>query len=157
MPRLVFLNVVALFVLLIAPQVSNAADSYGPLKGKVFGTGQQFVVVFLHGDISKGGGATYHEAIMRVVAARAKHSSAIALLRPGYNDAQGLVSPGTNHNRRDQYTTENNDLVAQTLISIRALYPGARLIVVGHSGGAAQLDAVIGRYPNIVDTAILLA
>lgn len=146
-----------ILVLLSFSTTSIAAGNFGPLKGQTFGSGTKSIVVFLHGDISKGGPANYHEAIMRVFAARSKDSLAIALLRPGYDNGQGLLSPGTNHKRRDQYTKENNDLLAQTLDSLRKLHPDAKLIVAGHSGGAAQLGAVIGRYPGIVDTAILIA
>lgn len=157
MLRLSFLKLITFLILLIFSNTSNALDSFGPLKGQTFGTGKNFVLVFLHGDISAGGPAKYHEPIMKVVAARAKESSTISLLRPGYSNGQGLTSPGTNHKRRDQYTKKNNDLVAQTLQSIRNIYPNAKLVVAGHSGGAAQLGAVIGRYPGIVDTAILIA
>lgn len=156
--RQVLLSQAYLLLLLFGlSSTSIAADIFGPLKGQTFGSGTKSVVVFLHGDVSGGGPAKYHEAVMRVFAARSKDSLAIALLRPGYENGQGLVSPGTNHKRRDQYTKKNNDLVAQTLQSLRDAHPDAKLVVVGHSGGAAQLGAVIGRYPGIVDTAILMS
>ena len=157
MQKSFFLKLCVFITLMGWSPASLASDEFGPLKGQAFGTGQQKIVVFLHGDISSGGPAAYHEALMRVVAARSKDTTAIALLRPGYDNGQGLLSPGTNHERRDQYTAENNDLVAQTLQSIRALYPDAKLIAAGHSGGAAQLGAIIGRYREIVDTAFLIA
>lgn len=157
MAKLIVMKMLAFILVAGFTLASNAEDEFGPLKGQVYGNGQKFVVVFLHGDESSGGPANDHEALMRTIAARAKESTAIALLRPGYDNGQGLLSPGANHNRRDQYTKENNDLVAQTLKSIRSQYPDAKLIVAGHSGGAAQLGAVIGRYPGIVDTAILIS
>ena len=165
MPKLMFQKIIKsvllktlMFILLVASQHGAiATDDFGPLKGQVFGTGQKYVVVFLHGDVSGGGPAKYHESLMRLVAARAKNSTTIALIRPGYDNGQGLKSPGTNHKRRDQYTKKNNDLVAQTLQSIRAVYPDSKLVAIGHSGGGAQLGAVIGRYPGIVDTAFLLS
>ncbi|NNJ69375.1 MAG: alpha/beta fold hydrolase [Boseongicola sp.] len=130
------------------------ADTFGPLRGTTYGSGGSSVVVFLHGDVSRGGPATYHNAVMREMAQ--KGVTAIALLRPGYSD--GIqTSSGTNHERRDQYTEENNDLVAGALTSIRERHPGKRLVVAGHSGGAAQLGAIVGRYPGLVDSAILIA
>lgn len=156
--RYIFLVQAYLMAMLLGLSgASIAADSFGPLKGQTFGSGTKSVVVFLHGDISGGGPANYHETIMRVFSARSKDSLAVALLRPGYDNGQGLKSPGTNHKRRDQYTKKNNDLVAQTLQSLRQAHPDAKLIVVGHSGGAAQLGGIIGRYPDIVDTAILMS
>jgi len=114
-------------------------------------------VVFLHGDVSRGGPANYHYKIANQIAAQNGSATVIALLRPGYYDGKGKTSPGNNYNRKDQYTPQNNKLVAQTLISIKKAYPNRRLIVIGHSGGAAQLGSVIGQYPGIVNTAVLLS
>lgn len=144
-------------MLFLVLNVSAAAAEFGPLKGRTFGEGTSYVVVFLHGDVSRGGPAKYHEALMEKIARGSKDATTIALLRPGYENGAGLKSPGTNHKRRDQYTKKNNDLVAKTLKSLRKSYPEAKLVVAGHSGGSAQLGAVIGRYPGIVDTAILIA
>ena len=150
---------ICLLFLSNAALTANAQQDLAPLKGKSYGKGQKFTIVFLHGDVSGAGEkpANYYARFMSYIAARAPESTAIDMLRPGYANGSGLVSPGTNHKRRDQYTATNNDLVAETLKSLRVSNPDAKLIVVGHSGGAAQLGAVIGRYPGIVDTAILLA
>jgi len=142
--------------LLLLSAALNAQD-FGPLKGAVFGSGDRAIVVFLHGDVSGGGPANYHYGLGQILSALDETITAVALLRPGYEDGNGLKSPGTNYKRRDQYTRTNNDLLAKTLISIKAAYPDRELIVAGHSGGAAQLGVVIARYPNIVDTAILVS
>ena len=134
-----------------------SAQDYGPLVGTSFGKGSETVVVFLHGDVSRGGPATYHQSVMRSLSDKAPGVTAIALFRPGYGDGFVKQSPGDNHDRWDQYTKVNNDLVAETLQSLRTAYPDARLVVAGHSGGAAQLGAVIGRYPGLVDTAVLIS
>lgn len=133
------------------------AQDFGPLAGVAFGKGTKSVVVFLHGDVSRGGPAKYHFRYMSQIAAREPDATAVALLRPGYDDGQGRLSPGTNHERRDQYTQANADLIAETLQSIRSGWPNAKLIALGHSGGAAQLGVVIGQNPGLVDTAILLS
>lgn len=143
------------FVLLVTNAVS--AQDFGPLHGQSFGTGSKTVVVILHGDISRGGPANYHYQIANNIAFQNSNVTAIALLRPGYPDGKGRTSPGTNHGRRDQYTASNNKLVAQTLASIKNKHRGKKLIVIGHSGGAAQLGSVIGQNPGLVDTAVLLS
>ncbi|MEJ6479511.1 MAG: pimeloyl-ACP methyl ester carboxylesterase [Paracoccaceae bacterium] len=132
------------------------AENFGPLVGKSYGWGDDAVLVFLHGDVSRGGPATYHEQVMSAMAPPNGGITAIALLRPGYNNGWN-TSPGNNFERWDQYTSDNNDLVAQALQFIRDANPDRPLVVTGHSGGAAQLAAVIGRYPGIVDTAILVS
>ncbi|MEL7025609.1 MAG: prolyl oligopeptidase family serine peptidase [Pseudomonadota bacterium] len=152
------IRLAALLTTLVFFVVSSAnAQDFGPLKGVAFGTGKKAVVVYLHGDVSRGGPAKYHFRFMSQVAAREAGATAIGLLRPGYDDGLGRVSPGNNHNRRDQYTQANADLIAETLGSIRSGWPDAKLIVLGHSGGAAQLGVVIAQNPGLVDTAILLS
>ncbi len=141
---------------LLAFVPARAAD-FGPLLGNTYGSGTEAVVVVLHGDMSSGGAPTYHFAIARALSDAAPRATAIALFRPGYGDGFTRRSPGDNHDRWDQYTRANNDLVAETLESIRAAWPGAKVIVAGHSGGAAQTAAVIGRYPGLVDTAVLVS
>jgi len=92
----------------------------------------------------------------RTVSERYPQAKVISLLRPGYSDGS-LTSPGNNHGRRDQYTADNNRLVAETIANLKEANPGAKTIVLGHSGGAAQLGAVIGQRPGLVDGAILLS
>ncbi len=143
--------------LVVATMLGTAAraDDIGPLAGKRFGTGGKVTVVLLHGDVSRGGPADYLYPVAEGIAQRHPGASVFALLRPGYEDAAGLVSPGSNNGRRDHYTEENNDLVAAALQAVKV--PGVPLIALGHSGGAAQLGVVIARYPGLVDTAILVA
>lgn len=131
------------------------ADEIGPLAGKRFGAGTKVTVVLLHGDVSRGGPADYLYPVAEGIAQRHPGASVYAVLRPGYEDSVGLVSPGSNNGRRDHYTEENNDLVAAALQAVKA--PGVPLVVLGHSGGAAQLGVVIARHPGLVDTAILAA
>ncbi len=143
----------AVFIACVVGAGADAAD-FGPLKGTKYGSGGTSVVVFLHGDVSRGGPATYHKDLMRRLGDDGL--TGIALLRPGYSD--GIqASSGSNHKRRDQYTKTNNDLVAKALSAIKSSHSGKRLVVAGHSGGAAQLGAIIGRYPGLVDSAILVA
>ena len=44
------------------------AQSPGPLNGQMFGSGNKALVVVLHGDLSKGGPATYHYDIAKRIA-----------------------------------------------------------------------------------------
>ena len=134
------------------------AQTYGKLQGVQFGKGSKATVVVLHGDVSGGGGgkpANYHYKLAKAIAGQNGNATVIALLRPGYHDGQGRKSPG--RREFDQYTKSNNNAVATALKAIKAKRPNAELIVVGHSGGAAQTGAVVGRFPGLIDTAILMA
>ena len=134
------------------PEAASTPDYPGltPLTGKVFQGSDAALVVFLHGDGSPGKMQDYARQV-----AEEHGVTAVALLRPGYGDGEGRRSPGSNNRRRDHYTDENNRLVADTIANLAAALGAPRVIVVGHSGGAAQLGAVIGQRPDLVDVAIL--
>lgn len=138
------------------PATEVPANGLAPLSGQVFGDGSEATIVLLHGDVSRGGPADYMHAFARQVSARYPQATVVSLLRPGYSDGS-ITSTGSNHNRRDQYTAENNRLVAETLSNLKAANGAGRMIVLGHSGGAAQLGAVIGQRPGLVDGAVLVS
>jgi dienelactone hydrolase len=144
-----------IFVLLSVS--ATFADPFGKLQGVTYGSGNKAVVVVLHGDVSKGGPADYHYAFAKSVAQRNKGVTAIALLRPGYSDRSGQKSGGSNNGRRDHYSKKNNDLVANALKTIKAQYKTKNLVVVGHSGGAAQTGSILGRFPGLVNKAVLVS
>ena len=136
--------------------VEVPANGLAPLTGASFGNGSETLIVLMHGDVSGGGPAKYMHPFALQVSQRYPQSKVVSLLRPGYSDGS-LTSPGNNYNRRDQYTAENNRLVAETIANLKAANPDAKTIVMGHSGGAAQLGAVIGQRAGLVDGAILLS
>ncbi|MEO1551846.1 MAG: alpha/beta fold hydrolase [Pseudomonadota bacterium] len=145
-------------MVLVASATLVHAQTFGKLQGAVWGSGGKATVVVLHGDVSGGDGkqpANYHYRLAADIAAQNGSATVVALLRPGYHDGQGRKSPG--RREFDQYTRGNNNAVAQALQAIKKARPGAELIVVGHSGGAAQLGAIIGRFPGVVDAAVLMA
>lgn len=132
------------------------ADGPGPLEGRFFGNANGSVlVVTLHGDLSNGSSAQYQYDIAQRIAQGNQNVVAFGIIRPGYSDGAGLRSPGSNNNRRDHYTSRNNALVATTIQNLKRQTGATRVVAVGHSGGAAQLGAVIGAYPGLVDSAIL--
>ncbi|MGJ8618369.1 MAG: alpha/beta hydrolase family protein [Sulfitobacter sp.] len=155
--------VCALGILMMATQAD--AQSPGPLTGKVFGSGNAALVVVLHGDVSKSGGksnskpgaADYHYALAKRIAAQNKNVTVLAMLRPGYHDSEGRQSIGSTNGRRDHYTKQNNKLVAQTIQNMANATGAAKVVAVGHSGGAAQIGVIIGAYPNVIDSAILVS
>ena len=146
---------VAFFTLALSSLAS--AQIPGPLAGTMFGSGQRALVVVLHGDLSNGRDATYHRSFAEDIARRNSGVVAVALVRPGYSGGRGLQSAGSNNNRRDHYTRRNNDLVAESIRALQRATGARRVIVVGHSGGAAQVGAIIGRFPQLVDSAVLVS
>ncbi|MDQ8001121.1 MAG: prolyl oligopeptidase family serine peptidase [Pseudomonadota bacterium] len=117
------------------------------------------LVVWLHGDHSGGGPATSHLRPARDVAQRfaAQGVVAVALWRPGYADAQGNASGGDLHERSDHYTAANMAVVAGAIQRLREHWKPQRVLLVGHSGGAATVAINLGMQPGIADAALLLA
>jgi dienelactone hydrolase len=57
----------------------------------------------------------------------------------------------------DNYTAQNVDAVANALRALKAKYSARRLVVVGFSGGAATAGVILGRHPELIDNAVLIA
>ena len=148
-----FLSALILACAAFAAQAAEPA----PLKGPVYGSGADALVVVLHGDMSKGGAATYHYPFAERIARDHPGVTAVALLRPGYYDDDGRTSPGSANDRKDHYTAENNALVAETIANLKAATGAAKTIVVGHSGGAAQTGVLMGKQPGLIDVAVLVS
>lgn len=125
------------------------------LKGKTAVDSGGALIVVLHGDGSRGGPTDYHYRIAREAAADHADATAVAILRPGYEDSKGKKSDGRDNGRRDHYTPENIDSVAAVIKSLRDHYRPTRVLLIGHSGGSAFTGVILGRHPGLVDGAVL--
>ena len=120
--------------------------------------GSTNLIVFLHGDVSRGGGADYHTGYAKELADRGGAGTiSVAMVRPGYPSGDGRWSEGDLHGRRDHYTEANNATVADGVARLKEHYGATRVVLVGHSGGAAMSGVVMGRYPGVADAAFLIS
>ncbi|MGE0659185.1 MAG: alpha/beta hydrolase family protein [Reyranellaceae bacterium] len=119
----------------------------------------QALVVVLHGDVSGGGPANYHFAWAQqlVDVPELARAVAIAVVRPGYEDGAGARSGGSHNNRSDHYTASNIDEVAGVVAKLKQLHQPQRVVLLGHSGGAAMAAVKAGRHPGLVDGVVLVA
>jgi len=119
------------------------------------------MVVWLHGDLSSGGPASYHFAIAQQAAERFSDAKvlSVALVRPGYPDGSGESSSVSllNSGRSDHYTKDNLAEVGAAIERLRARFKPKRVFVVGHSGGAATTAVLLGMKPGLIDGAILVS
>lgn len=123
------------------------AESPGAVKTLVF---------VLHGD-APFVKPSYHYAFA-ADAAKLTGVRAIGILRPGYEDKDGNVSPGVRGiTTGDNYTPDRVDAIARAIATIEKRYPGARHIVVGHSGGAAIAADLAALHPELVDGVLLVS
>ncbi len=119
------------------------------------------MVVWLHGDVSSGGPASYHFAIAEraTQALPTNRVLSVALVRPGYEDGSGNASTVAfmQSGRSDHYTRENVFEVGAAIERLRERYKPRIVIVVGHSGGAATTAVLLGLKPALIDGAVLVA
>lgn len=127
--------------------VVPVSDSPGP---------RRVVVAMLHGD---GRGSMETRQVDRWTGIGQSLSGAgrvvVFLVRPGYRSPAGDSSGWANPND-DDYTPKNVDRVAQALRNLRTTYQADKVVLVGHSGGAATSALVLGRHPDAADGAVLL-
>ncbi|HEX5110938.1 MAG TPA: alpha/beta hydrolase [Vicinamibacterales bacterium] len=80
------------------------------------------------------------------------------LLRPGYTDPSGDQSSGdAGRAAGDNYTPAVVDAVATATRQLAGKYRARSVVMVGHSGGGAIVANILGRYPDLVDGALLVA
>jgi poly(3-hydroxybutyrate) depolymerase len=113
------------------------------------------VLVFLHGDSSRGG--LFDRHFKHFTPFADQNTVFVGMLRPGYADSKKNASTGDAMGGGDSYTAHNVDAVANGLRHLKAKYKARHLVVVGYSGGAATAGVILGRYPDLIDSAVLIA
>ena len=117
-------------------------------------TKEPILRVYLHGDVSRGGAADY---LSKGASRRSEGIVSVVMLRPGYYGKDGRKSTGRNYNRRDSYTKENIGAIAAAIQVLKNYHKASRVVLVGHSGGAAISAVILGRHPGIADAALLVS
>lgn len=114
--------------------------------------------IVLHGDTPEGGPSTYaYTEAQHLQDAAPPGSVTVAMIRPGYFDDQGNTSEGSNSDRRDSYTPANIAAIAGAILTLKSRYHPRRVVLVGHSGGAAIAGVILGKYPHLADAAVLVS
>ena len=118
--------------------------------------GNRTLVVFVHGDGSKGGPSDYLARAAERVSGNGV--TAVALIRPGYYDSNDAKSTGNSYRRDgDGYRDDIIAAVAGAVSELKSHHGAERVVLVGHSGGAAISGIILGRYAGLVSAAVLAA
>ena len=121
----------------------------------------ELMLIWLHGDVSSGGPANYHFQIAERAAKEfaASKTLSVAIVRPGYPDGDGNSSTvdAAQSGRSDHYTKENVTEVATAVEHLRKRFNPQKVILIGHSGGAATAAVILGLHPGLVDDALLVS
>jgi pimeloyl-ACP methyl ester carboxylesterase len=168
-----FRILVSIALVMCSPSTFAATCSADDYELKVSGASQcllmrrfgasdpDVMLVWLHGDVSAGGPGNYHfpSAEQAVSQFAAMKVLSVALVRPGYPDGSGDSSSVAilQRGRADHYTKENLAEVGTAIERLRARFQPKRVVVVGHSGGAATAAVLLGMKPKLIDAAVLVA
>lgn len=119
------------------------------------------LVIYLHGDYGVGG-----SGYMKHIASHFSKPNRMnfALIRPGYFDDNGHFSTGHSlgitrtqiAGRLDNYTRENIDIIADGIANLKQHYQSKRVIIIGHSGGAAIAALILNFHPQLINQALLI-
>jgi len=118
-------------------------------------TAHPVLVLVLHGDLPR---PTYHYEFSRQAVMKIDNALVAALLRPGYTDGLGDRSEGEmGMTTGDNYTPAVVDTVADAVKQLKQEFHPARTVLAGHSGGAAITADLLGRWPDVVNAALLVS
>jgi predicted esterase len=117
------------------------------------------MIVWLHGNVSSGGPANSHFRLAEKFAIdlAAENVLSVALVRPGYPDGTGQSSSGSDNGRADNWSRATIAEIGSAIERLRLHYQPNRVIIAGHSGGAAITAVLLGMKPQLADSALLLA
>jgi pimeloyl-ACP methyl ester carboxylesterase len=114
------------------------------------------LIVILHGD-APFTNPTYQYRFAQQVAANTDNVIAAAILRPGYSDGSDRSEGKRGWTTGDNYAPDAIDAIDATIDDLKARYRPGRVILVGHSGGAAIAADLLGRHPSAADGAVLVS
>ena len=116
----------------------------------------QTLVVFIHGDGSRGDPSDYFKRIASEYTGNG--ATGVILIRPGYYDSEKRKSTGTSYRKKgDGYRKHIVNSVADAVQRLKTHHDVQRVILVGHSGGAAIPGVILGRHPGLAQAALLLS
>ena len=118
-------------------------------------TAHPVLLLVLHGDLPR---PAYHYEFSRQAVMKIDNAVVAALLRPGYTDGLGDRSEGEmGMTTGDNYTPAVVDTVADAVKQLKQKFHPARTVLAGHSGGAAITADLLGRWPDLVNAALLVS
>jgi len=115
------------------------------------------LILVLHGD-APFNNPSYQYAIAKRIASENKNVVVVGVLRPGYEDNEGNRSQGERGEAvGDNYTEKVLTSINALTIELKNKYNPSKIILVGHSGGAAISANLISHYPKTYSNALLIS
>ncbi len=115
------------------------------------------LVLVLHGD-APFNNPSYQYGIAKKIAKENENVVAVGVLRPGYTDNEGNKSKGKKgYATGDNYTKEVLASIHTLTAELKEKYKPSKVILLGHSGGAAIAANLLAQYANVYTDAVLIS
>ncbi len=115
------------------------------------------LIVALHGD-APFNNPSYQYRFAELVSELSDDTVSVGLLRPGYTDADGRTSDGERGlTVGDNYDAERVASISSAIESLSTRYNARKVILAGHSGGAAITAKLLALHPGLVDHAFVVS
>jgi len=120
-------------------------------------TDKPILVVALHGD-APFNNPGYQYRFAKLVANKNSNVISVGMLRPGYSDPTGRTSDGAKGEAvGDNYDEKRVNQVAQAIRMLKRQYSPSKIILAGHSGGAAITANLVSLFPLLIDHAFIVS
>ena len=120
-------------------------------------TDKPILIVVLHGD-APFHNPGYQYRFAKLVANKNSDVIAVGMLRPGYTDPTGRTSDGVKGDAiGDNYDEKRVNQLAQATKELKKMYSPSKVILAGHSGGAAITANIVSLFPLLIDHAFLVS
>jgi pimeloyl-ACP methyl ester carboxylesterase len=148
-----------------APDTANAGATMWVtttqrIKTKIYqsaGLSQHpILIVVAHGD-SPDAPPTYQYRFAERAADAIPDAVVAAVLRPGYSDGEDSSDGMRGYTTGDNWTPEVVGAVVSVVSALKDKYHPRRVILVGHSGGAAIVGDLLGQQGAAVDGVLLVS
>ena len=117
------------------------------------------LVIILHGDWEKGiVGNKYYNFAHRI---SNNDTNTFLIARPGYSTQSGNKSDGGDKrgpDKGDNYQFKRDvKPVGIAIKNLKKHLKPKKIILIGHSGGAATTGIILGKFPGLIDDAVLVS
>ena len=112
------------------------------------------LAVYLHGDTPGDEGEYMLHAARKV---SLQNLVSAAIIRPGYRNSRGDFSTGSTNGERDNYSIENIESIWQVTQKLKTKFQAKKLVLVGHSGGAAIAANLAAIHHEEIDGLVLIS
>ncbi|WP_440056819.1 alpha/beta hydrolase family protein (plasmid) [Pseudoalteromonas sp. T1lg65] len=115
------------------------------------------LAITLHGDNAYIRPYSQYRVAQKIAKER-DNVVAVGMLRPGYTDDFGRTSDGeVGLTVGDNYDDARVDQIASAITALKRQHKAKKVVLIGHSGGAAITARLIGLYPDLVNHAVAIS